>query len=80
MKLVIDTLRDPQGTRRRADRGDFTPPGFAATGPAVVGREERIELEIVAVDEEEASHWSIGPTGQLRRDRPLPPLARSVVR
>lgn len=80
MRLLIDPLKDAEGTRRRADRGDFTPPGFGLEGPAEVGRDGRIEIRLVVTDGEEAAHWSVGPSGQLRRDRPSPPVARSVVR
>jgi len=79
--LRIDALRDPEHTRRRADRGDFTPPGFEHIEPARAGFEtDKIELVIRELDPDEAAHWSIGPAAQLRRDVPLLPPPRGVVR
>ena len=78
--LRIGVLRnDYLPTRIRADRGDFTPPGFAAVAPAEVAG-DCIELHVEVADEEEARRWSIGPRGQLRRDTPSPPPPPSVVR
>lgn len=80
LTLRIGTLRgDYAETKKRANRGDFTPPGFAAVAPAEVAG-DCIELHVEVADEEEARHWSIGPRGQLRRNTPSPPPAPSVVR
>lgn len=78
--LRVDVLGDPDRTLARVNRGDFTPAGFEHVGPAEIGfNVEKAELKIRPCDPEEAAHWSIGPTGQLQRDAPLPPPPRGVV-
>ena len=78
--LRIDVLSDPEHTRTRANRGDFTPPGFANVGPAEASFDAtKIELRIQEADPEEAELWTVSPAGQLRRDFPLLPPPRGVV-